>query len=835
MSICTLCELHKTCRTVKIENDGEGDIVFLGEAPGREEDNSGVPFVGKSGEFLRGAVEALGIPKERIRFTNVVRCRPPENKTPSKKQIKTCSVHLEEEFKRLPPKVIVPLGNVALAGLKQLGILGFEGKITALHGKILEGENALVLPMFHPAYILRNPQNVTLYNDSFEALGKLLNDGHKKTSIDYHYSSDIEELKTVVSIIQEGESPLVAYDIETSCLHPKMPGAKFVSFALCWEHGVSYGFYLTPETYDEALSILHDHVLENPKIKKIIHHAKFELLWSMSLGRTILNMADTMLMHWHLDERKGTHGLGVLASSFTDMGFYENDLESYKSKHPEANPDKAFTNEEGEKVYGSYANIPKDVLMPYNCADTDAAFRLYKAFLPRLNEKQLWVYENVQIPSCYPFAKMEFGGARIDWQYLETLSENILGKIAKIEREVFSFPEVKAFKEKLEESGKEFKFNSVPQTRDLLFKELRLTPLYLTEKGEPATDQDVLEYFGKQNPMIALLAKRRLLAQRHSTFVVGARKKRLGDHLHTSYGLVHTETGRPNSSGPNLQNIPREEIYRMMYVPDDEGSLLVQADYSQIELRIMALKSGDNNLLDYFRQGADVHRMIASRIHKKPPEEISKEERVLAKRTVFGLCYGQGAQGLAEELGISLRESEDFLGKFFKEFPAVKKWMEGTRKRAIQKGEVETIFGRIRRLADAMLSNDRDPAKARALRQAVNAPIQGTATDVVVYKLSELSQFIEREKLKTRMILTVHDSINFSVPLEEINFFIPAARAILEDFRVFEWAKIPLLVDFEVGTSWGSMVGLSRDDVKRLEEGEFILDTIERILEAKNE
>lgn len=833
MSICTLCELHKTCNSVKIEPDGEGDIVFLGEAPGREEDNCGVPFVGKSGQLLRQIIEAFNIPPERVRFTNAVRCRPPENKTPSKKHIKTCSVHLKEEFQSRPPKIVVALGSVALASLKQIGLVGFEGKIMALQGKVLEGKNTLVLPMLHPAYILRNPQSIPLYNESFETLSRIINEGFHKKKTDYFYSTDIDDLRAAVDLAKGYE--LLAYDIETSCLHPKAPGARYVSFAFCWAEGESFGFYLTPETYQEALQILHDEILENVKLKKIIHHAKFELLWSMSLGRTISNIADTMLMHWHLDERKGTHGLGILASSFTDMGFYENDLESYKAGHPEANPDKAFTNDEGEKVYGSYANIPKQILMPYNCADTDAAFRLYNAFLPRLNEKQKWVYENIQIPSCYPFAKMEFGGARIDWDYLEELSVDLLKQTADIEQKVFEFPEVQKFKEKLEENGKEFKFNSVPQTRALLFEHLRLKPLYLTEKGEPATDQDVLEYFGRSNPMIAYLAKRRLLAQRHSTFVVGARKKRLGDHLHTSYGLVHTETGRPNSSGPNLQNIPREDIYRMMYVPDDDRSLLVQADYSQIELRIMALKSGDKNLLDYFRQGLDVHRMIASRIHKKPPEEINKEERVLAKRTVFGLCYGQGAQGLAEELGIPLEESEEFLSKFFKEFPAVKKWMEGTREKAVKTGEVETIFGRVRRLQDAMIANNKDPAKARALRQAVNAPIQGTATDVVVYKLSEVYEFIEREKLKTRMILTVHDSINFSVPVDEINYFIPAARLIMEDCEAFPWAKIPLLVDFEVGSSWGSTVSLSRSDVESLEKGESIFEIIERLLEAKNE
>ncbi len=838
---CTKCDLHKTCRTVQIEPDGTGDIVFLGEAPGADEDRKGIPFIGESGNLLRESIKALDIDPSRVRFTNAVRCRPPSNRTPTAKEIKTCLEHLVEEFISNPPSHIVALGNTALDALRHADLLHTPGKILNLHGKCIKEDGYIVFPFVHPDYIVRNPHAISMLKD-LNNLEKIVNEGppvQKETQ--YDFSDSVDDLRTAIAAARKAQ--LVTYDIETAVLHPydrtapsddRQPLEKVVCFALTWQDQQAFGFVLTPENREEAWKILHEELLEDPLVKKVIQHAKFELTWSMATGRTISNMADTMLLHWHVDEKNGTHGLGKLALNFTDMGFYDAPLENYKKEHKECDPDKEYKDKEtGEVRKGSYENIPYEILVPYNCADTDAAHRVYKILLPLLNQRQLWIHDNVQIPAVYPLAEMELRGARIDWDYAGQLDHDLPAKIAKIEEEIRSFSEVRDLEEDLKAAGKDgINFNSTSHISELIFNYIGLRSVYNTKGGKPSTDKNVLDYLAEKHPVPKLLKERRAVATLHSTFVRGAFERKSGEVIHTSYGMAHTETGRYNSRNPNLQNIPRDATIKNMYVPDP-GDWMVQIDYSQIELRVMALFSADQNLLNYFREGADVHRMIAAKIHKKAPEDISKEERVKAKRTVFGLCYGQSSKGLAEELGIPEREAEDFLNKFFKEFPAVRRWMQETEKMANQVGRVETMFGRVRRLPDAMIKRKEDPMRARAMRQAINMPIQGTATDILSLKMAELWAYMRQENMRSRMIMTVHDSLVLSVHPEEVNHLLPAAKLILEDFSNLSWVEIPILCDMEIGDRWGDLVGIDKSHIDALETGAPLENILSGILQKK--
>ena len=692
MDSCTLCDLHKNCKTVNIAPDGTGPVVFLGEAPGSEEDYRGKPFIGKSGEFLRKMISLLGLEAADIRFTNAVRCHPPGNKTPSKSQIKACQVHLKAEFEAHPPAIIVPLGNSALEALRMAGLLDVPGKITALNSKALEnGDGPIVYPIFHPAYILRNMGMLPLYGKSFDGLQKLIVEGIPEVApTEYAISESLQDLQEAIRAAKA--VGLVAYDIETSRLHPRMPGAKFVSFALSWGEHQAFGFWLTPENYESALQMLHDELLENFDVKKIMHHAKFELMWSMSLGRMIFNFDDTMLFHWHTDERNRTHSLKEVALNHTDMGFYDSELERYKAEHKGCNPDKEYLNEAGEKEAGSYANIPKEILLPYNCKDVDATIRIQKKLKPQLNEDQIWIYENIQVFACYALAEMELLGCNIDWNQADFLGREMKEEISSLKKGLLAVPDIRDLDRVLQDAraGKGFNVGSSDDLRLLLFDLLRLPIIYKTDGGKPSTDKHVLAELADQHQVPALILKIRAVTTLYNTFVVGAFKRRRGDQIHTSYGMAHTETGRYNSSNLNLQNIPRAPLVltrndeklelsiKSMYVPDEITDWLVQVDYSQVELRIAAIESGDATLIEYFRQGFDVHRYVAARIHKVEPEEITKEQRTMAKRTVFGLIYGQSAAGLAEELGIRVQEADSFLSKFFREFPSVKKWMDAT-------------------------------------------------------------------------------------------------------------------------------------------------------------
>ena len=417
--------------------------------------------------------------------------------------------------------------------------------------------------------------------------------------------------------------------------------------------------------------------------------------------------------------------------------------------------------------------------------------------------------------------------------WADFLGREMKEEISSLKKGLLAVPDIRDLDRVLQDAraGKGFNVGSSDDLRLLLFDLLRLPIIYKTDGGKPSTDKHVLAELADQHQVPALILKIRAVTTLYNTFVVGAFKRRRGDQIHTSYGMAHTETGRYNSSNLNLQNIPRAPLVltrndeklelsiKSMYVPDEITDWLVQVDYSQVELRIAAIESGDATLIEYFRQGFDVHRYVAARIHKVEPEEITKEQRTMAKRTVFGLIYGQSAAGLAEELGIRVQEADSFLSKFFREFPSVKKWMDATERKVRKTGQVETRFGRVRRLPDAKSSDEL--LRSRALRQAINAPIQGTAADFLAYKKGQIWADMKAKGMLARQILTVHDSILFNVPREELNLFIPYAKDFMEDFSALPWVTLPIVADFEFGKRWSSMEKLEDDDIKKIKNNSF--------------
>lgn len=805
---CTNCELHKSCSSVLVEADGTGKVLFLGEAPGKEEDERNRPFVGASGQLLRETMSRSEIPLEDMRFSNAVRCRPKNNKTPGIKNVRACSEHLLAELEKYETKIIVPLGNTPLKALREIGLLKVQGTISPLNGSVIHNEehDITIIPCFHPAFVLRDHENHAAFLKALIQVEKVYLEGvPKKKKTHYKITDKLQLLKIYIEKCKV--AGFCAYDIETSALHPKQKNAEFICFALSCKEGEGLAFNLNKNNYQSALTYLHSELLENPDVLKIIHHAKFELMWSMSIGRTINNFTDTMLIHWHINEKRFGHGLKKIASNYTDLGFYDAELELYKEKHPECNPEKTFENEKGEIVRGSYANFPRKMLLHYNCMDVDACLRIYNNFKGKLDRHQIWVLNEVQIPSCYPLAEMELEGSKIDLEYLEDLKIGLKEALEETEKELFTYPEVVKLDKKISErKGKEgsLNLNSPIQLRELIFVEMGLPTVFETPTGLPSTSAEVLNKYAEDYPLIQLILDHREFSKLLSTFVEGIRKRKLGSYVHTHYHMTGTETGRYASSDPNLQNIPRKDYIKDLWIPE-KGHIFAQGDYSQLELRIMAVSSQDETLIDYYNEDVDVHRYIAARIHGCDPEKITKEQRTMAKRTVFGLCYGQSPMGLAQELNISTAEAEEFVTRFFEEFPKVKFWMDKTKRFLIKNGYVKTLFGRRRRLDDHKSS---DYAKAqRALRQGINAPIQGTAADILAYTQPRVWRFLKEKYPETKMILTVHDSLCFSIPEKYYKEAIPKIKKIMQTMPpdIPQLKTVEFKVDFETGKSWGSL------------------------------
>ena len=405
------------------------------------------------------------------------------------------------------------------------------------------------------------------------------------------------------------------------------------------------------------------------------------------------------------------------------------------------------------------------------------------------NEKLRAVYEGIELPVAQVLFGMERTGVLIDREKLEAQSRQLAQRIAELEREA------------IELAGQPFNLGSPKQIGEILFGQLKLPVVKKTASGAPSTDEEVLEKLAEDYPLPKLLLEHRGLSKLKSTY---CDKLPLSadahGRVHTTYGQAIAVTGRLSSSDPNLQNIPirtaeGRRIREAFIAPP--GHRIVSADYSQIELRIMAHISEDAGLLDAFSRGEDIHRATASEVFGVPVGDVTSEQRRYAKVINFGLIYGMSAFGLASNLGIERDAARSYIDRYFMRYPGVAKYMESTRALAKRQGYVETVFGR--RLWLPEINSPNGPRRGGAERAAINAPMQGTAADLIKLAMIAVAQWIESNSLGTRMVMQVHDELVLEVPDAEVELVrerLPALMAGVADLRV------PLLVELGVGDNW---------------------------------
>jgi DNA polymerase-1 len=517
-------------------------------------------------------------------------------------------------------------------------------------------------------------------------------------------------------------------------------------------------------------------LLENSQIRKIGHHIKYDRNVLSNHGISLAGIAfDTMLESYVLDSTAIRH-----------------DMDSVAEKYLE------YTTIKFEDVAGKGKNqltfneVPLESAAPYAAEDADITLRLHRVMWPRLErapdlEK---VYREIEIPLVTVLSDMEQAGVAIDCGMLAAQSRQLAVRIVEIEQEA------------QREAGQPFNLGSPRQIQELLFDKLQLPVLARTPTGMPSTAESVLAELALDYPLPRLILEHRSFSKLKSTYTdrLPEQVSAATGRVHTSYHQAVAATGRLSSSDPNLQNIPirTEEGRRIRQAfVARPGCVLLAADYSQIELRIMAHLSSDPGLLAAFSAGEDVHRATAAEVFGVAPGEVSMEQRRSAKAINFGLIYGMSAFGLARQLGIARGAAQEYIERYFERYPGVQEYMEATRTRAREQGYVETVFGRRLYLPDIQARNGQ--RRAAAERTAINAPMQGTAADIIKRAMIDLHRWSHDQARDVTMIMQVHDELVFEIAAGDVD-------AVREEIRSRMCAaaslRVPLVVDIGVGGNW---------------------------------
>ena len=572
-----------------------------------------------------------------------------------------------------------------------------------------------------------------------------------------------------------------AFDTETDALDAMR--ANLVGISLSVQPGkacyipLGHDYPGAPEQLprDAVLDALRP-MLSDPAKRKLGQHGKYDLHVLRRHGLDVAGYADdTMLESFVLSAGIARHDMDTLA--LRHLGYATMKYEDVAGKGAKAIP---------------FSQVAIDDATRYAAEDADITLRLHRALLPKLEaEPQLLsVYRAIEMPLVPVLARVEGNGVLIDADELRRQSVDLSRRMLALQQQA------------TELAGRSFNLDSPKQLGALLFDELKLPALVKTPGGAPSTNEEALEAIADQHELPRVILEYRGLTKLRSTYTdkLPEMVNRDTGRVHTSYHQAGAATGRLSSSDPNLQNIPiRSEEGRRIRTAfvAPPGRKLVACDYSQIELRIMAHLSGDETLLRAFAQGDDVHRATAAEVFGKPIAEVSSNERRAAKAINFGLMYGMGAFGLAKQLGIGRGEAQDYIALYFSRYPGVRDYMERTRQQARDAGYVETVFGR--RLALDYIHSRSAAQRAGAERAAINAPMQGTAADIIKRAMVSVDNWLAGHRDQALMILQVHDELVFEVDEEFLPTLLEHAPALMAAAAEL---RVPLMVDTGVGKNW---------------------------------
>ncbi|TFH37296.1 MAG: DNA polymerase I [Anaerolineales bacterium] len=585
----------------------------------------------------------------------------------------------------------------------------------------------------------------------------------------------------------------IAFDVETTGTDPMQ--AQLVGISLAIEAGQGYylpighnpgiagGKQLALTTIIETLR----EPLTNPGIPKVGHNLKYDYIVLARAGLHAAPLAfDTMVAEWLCDP--GSHNLGLKNLAWVRLGIEMVEIQALIGSG---------------KKQRSMADVPIEQVAPYAAADAEVCLRLLPELKQELSEKGHWdLFQDLEMPLVSILAHMEMAGIKLDTLFLDQLSQSMAKRLAEIETEIFRH------------AGHSFNINSTQQLSTVLFDELKLAAPDRTRKtasGHYSTAANVLEELGEHHPIIAQILEQREIAKLKSTYADSFPNQvhPQTHRVHTSYNQTGSVTGRLASSDPNLQNIPirtelGREIRRAFIAEPDH--ILLSVDYSQIELRIVAHIAEDQAMIQAFLEDQDIHAATAAAIGNVKLEQVTPDMRRNAKAINFGLIYGMSPYGLTRTTDLTLAEAENFVKAYFERFPGVQAYLEQIRSRVVQDGFVETLLGRKRYFPQlAQGSSTSEVIRSRALREAINAPIQGTAADIIKLAMLKLPERLQENGLSARMLLQVHDELVFECHQNELAATVGLVQQIMQAAYVL---KVPLKTDAKAGENWADMTAM---------------------------
>lgn len=646
-------------------------------------------------------------------------------------------------------------------------------------GKRVFGEEFSVVENSKPAtaqmdlFAAPIADSVIISDQETEAPATAANNIHNTTH-DYILVDEISKIQALANDL--ANQKLFCFDTESTGLDALT--AEIVGLSFSYEKGKAY-YVPTPADKEAAQKIvdIFKPVLENTTIKKVGQNLKYDILLLAKYDVNVQGeLFDTMLAHYLIDPDT-RHGMDILAETYlgyTPVSITE--LIGGKGKNQ-----------------GNMRDVEIEKIKEYASEDADITWQLYERLSPLLLEtKTDELAQKVEFPLVYTLAEIEKNGVKIDVDTLKTFSESLQKDIATLENSIY------------EKAGVQFNIASPKQLGEVLFDKLQLDPkAKKTKTGQYKTGEDVLLALAHKSDIVKDILDFRQFQKLKSTYV-DALPTLINPNtglIHTSYNQAVAATGRLSSTNPNLQNIPirteKGREVRKAFIPRSEDHVLLSADYSQIELRIMAELSQDENMLEAFTLGHDIHKATAARVYGVDINEVTSDQRRNAKAVNFGIIYGQSAFGLSQSLGIPRREAAEIIDQYFNQYHGIKQYMSKAVESAKEKGYVETILKRRRYLRDINSANM--TVRGFAERNAINAPIQGSAADMIKVAMINIQNDIKEQGLQGKMIMQVHDELVFDVPKNEVESF---KNIILERMKTAIPMRVPIEVEVGEGSNW---------------------------------